>query len=104
MNFGANHVPFSEKLIQASFQIWMSFPNTGLAHDLKSEISKKWMSFPEIGLAHDLEIEISQKRVSFPENGLSHDPATEIYLDEFSRIYLRVSRHERSRWKTTYDG
>ena len=53
MNFGANHVPFSEKLIQASFQIWMSFPNTGLAHDLKSEISKKWMSFPEIGLAHE---------------------------------------------------
>ena len=35
----------------------MSFPEMGLVHDPKTEISKKyWMRFPEIGLAHAPEI------------------------------------------------
>ena len=47
-----------------------------------------WMNFPEIGLAHDPKIEISKKHgKKFPDIGLDPEKSScGIFLDEFSRI------------------
>ena len=45
VTFGSLAKPVSGKLIQATYQIWISFPGIVLAHDRKIEISKKMDEF-----------------------------------------------------------
>ena len=50
--FGSSAKPVSGKLIQAIYQMWISFPGIVLAHDRKIKISKKMDEFSRNRLIH----------------------------------------------------
>ena len=67
--FGSSAKPFSGKLIQAIYQMWISFPGIVLAHDRKIKISKKMDEF-------------SRNQSDSPSGKILNNK----YLDKYSRI------------------